>query len=153
MSGSGGTGGSAAECATSSPHASCTCHAYGGHDYWFCTTKAVFDVAEGNCVSAGMHLMKVTSGPEDTWIYDTGFATLGEYWLGSSDESTPDTWTWLWGGTFWTGTANGTAGGYEHWNDNEPNASGECAMVQTGGAWDDRICTDQRGYVCEAVGD
>jgi hypothetical protein len=53
------------------------------------------------------------------------------------------------GGTFWTGVANGTASGYAHWNSNEPNASGDCIVVQTGLSWDDRICTDQRKYICD----
>jgi hypothetical protein len=149
--GAGGSGGAPAECSTNSPHSSCTCHVRDGHDYWFCTEKTGFTGAEGLCEDVGLHLVRVDDADEDGWLYTTGYASLGEYWLGSSDASTPDTWNWLWGNTtFWTGTSSGTASGYENWNGGEPNASGECLVVQTGGVWDDRTCSDNRGYVCEA---
>ncbi len=146
--GSGGT--SAAPCSGKKPEANCTCQTYSAHDYWFCPTGHDFTTSEANCVSAGLHLAHVTSSAEDKWINDAAnAASFGEYWLGSTDASTPNTWTWLAGGTFWTGVANGTASGYAHWNTGEPNASGDCLVVQTGFAWDDRICTDQRKYICD----
>jgi hypothetical protein len=146
--GSGGANG--APCSGKKPEANCTCQSYGNHDYWFCPTARNFASGEANCASASLHLAHVTSAAEDKWINDAAnAASFGEYWLGSTDASTPNTWTWLAGGTFWTGVANGTATGYAHWNSGEPNASGDCVVVQTGSAWDDRICTDQRKYICD----
>jgi hypothetical protein len=146
----GGGGASAAPCSGKKPEANCTCQSYSNHDYWFCPTARNFVTSEANCVSASLHLARVTSAAEDKWLNDAAnAASFGEYWLGSTDSSTPNTWTWLAGGTFWTGVANGTVSGYAHWNSGEPNASGDCVVVQTGSAWDDRICTDQRKYICD----
>jgi hypothetical protein len=94
--------------------------------------------------------VKIASAAEDQWVNDATVAlSFGEYYLGSSDAMTPNTWTWLSGGTFWTGLANGTASGYAHWNGGEPNGSGDCLVVQTGFVWDDRVCTDNRKYICD----
>jgi hypothetical protein len=145
-----GSGGAPAACSSTKPETNCTCHANAGHDYWFCPTARTFDDAESKCVAAKMHLVKIASAAEDKWVNDTAnAASFGEYYLGSTDASTPNTWAWLAGGTFWTGLANGTASGYAHWNAGEPNGSGPCLVVQTGFVWDDRICTDQRLYICD----
>jgi hypothetical protein len=149
--GSGGSGGSvSADCTSKSPDASCSCVANAAHDYWFCSSYQTFAAAESKCTAAGMHLPKVETQAEDDFIYSTSVAkTLGEYYLGSTDASTPDSWSWLAGGKFWDGVADGTPTGYTNWSSNEPNASGDCLVVQTGGKWDDRICTDGRRYICE----
>jgi len=151
--GAGGSGsGGAAPCSSKSPDASCSCVANAGQDYWFCTKYQTFAAAEAKCTAVGMHLPKVETQAEDNFIYGTSvIKVLGEYYLGGTDATTPDTWVWLAGGQFWKGVANGTATGYTHWSANEPNASGDCVVVQgNGGAWDDRICTDGRKFVCEA---
>ena len=152
--GSGGMAGAggAASGTTTSPDASCSCLVFGGHDYWFCTTFLTFAAAENKCKARGMHLPKVESQAEDDFLYNTGLEkVMGEYYLGGTDATVQDTWTWLAGGTFWTGVANGTASGYVHWGSNEPNASGDCLVVQSNDVWDDRICTDGRKYICEGI--
>jgi Lectin C-type domain len=150
--GSAGAGGSGtAPCSSKSPDATCSCVANAAHDYWFCTTYLSFAAAEKKCTAAGMHLPKVETKAEDDFIFATTAAkTMGEYYLGATDAATADTWLWLAGGQFWKGVADGTASGYAHWSANEPNASGDCLVVQSNGPWDDRICTDQRKYICEA---
>ena len=149
--GNGGSGGSGpAACSSSSPDATCTCVAHDDHDYWFCTTFLTFTSAESKCTAVGMHLPKVETAGEDSFLRTTcNDKTMGEYYLGATDASSQNSWSWLAGGKLWEGVANGTASGYTHWNSNEPNASGDCLVVQTNGAWDDRICTDQRKYICE----
>lgn len=148
--GSGSGGAPAAPCSGKKPESDCTCQSYSAHDYWFCPTARDFNAAEAKCVTAGLHLVKVTSAAEDKWLNDAvTAASFGEYFLGSTDASTPNTWTWLAGGTFWTGLANGTGSGYSHWNTGEPNASGDCVVVQTGFVWDDRACSDNRKYICD----
>jgi hypothetical protein len=98
-----------------------------------------------------MHLPKVETKVEDDWLFATAAQnSLGEYFLGATDATTPDEWSWLAGGKLWSGQVDGTPYGYSHWSSNEPNGSGDCLVVQSNGPWDDRICSDQRKYVCEA---
>lgn len=145
-----GSGGGAAACSGAKPESNCVCHSNSNHDYWFCPTARDFADAESKCVGAGLHLVKISSATEDKWVNDTAnAATFGEYYLGSTDASTPNTWTWLAGGTFWTGLANGTASGYAHWGASQPDGSGDCVVVQNNFVWDDRICTDHRLYICD----
>jgi hypothetical protein len=147
---SAGSGGSAAACTGTKPESNCVCHTNNAHDYWFCPTARTFADGESKCVGAGLHMVKIASAAEDKWVNDTAnAATFGEYYLGSTDATTQNTWTWLAGGTFWTGVANGSASGYSHWNTGEPNASGDCLVVQSNFVWDDRICTDNRTYICD----
>lgn len=149
--GAGGEGGAPPTCTTVAPDATCTCVAHDAHDYWFCTTFLGFTAAEAKCTARGMHLPKVETQAEDAWLFAMcAEKSMGEYFLGGSDADVPDTWTWLQGGTFWQGVADGTAMGYTNWNSNEPNDSGDCLVVQSNGPWDDRTCGDQRKYVCEA---
>lgn len=149
--GAAGAGGGVAECLSASPDVGCSCEPHGAHEYWFCSQYLTFAAAENRCKSVTMHLPKIETQAEDDWLFAAAQAhTLGEYFLGATDATTPDVWSWLAGGTFWMGIADGTASGYAHWSPNEPNASGDCLVVQANGPWDDRICTDQRRYVCES---
>jgi hypothetical protein len=150
--GGGGSGGMpAVSCDSRSPDASCTCAKNGDAEYWFCATYLEFDKAEAKCTAVGMHLPKVETVGEDTFLYDTATTkALGEYYLGGNDVATADTWVWLAGGQFWQGQANGTVTGYAHWNVGDPNHTGDCVVVQNGGVWDDRTCKDERKYICEA---
>ena len=150
-SGGGAGGMPVVNCNSTSPDATCTCAKNGAAEYWFCTTFLELDKAEAKCTAVGMHLPKVETADEDTFLYTTATAKLlGEYYLGATDVAVPDTWVWLAGGQFWQGLADGTVTGYAHWNVAEPNASGDCVVVQNGGAWDDRGCDDERKYICEA---
>jgi hypothetical protein len=147
---SAGSGGSAAACSGTKPESNCVCHTNGGHDYWFCPTARDFADSESKCVAASLHLVKIANAVEDKWVNDTAnAASFGEYYLGGTDANTPNTWTWLKGGTFWTGLANGTTSSYAHWGSNQPDASGTCVVVQSNFVWDDRICTDHRLYICD----
>lgn len=149
--GAAGAGGSVAACITAAPDIGCTCELYNAHEYWFCNQYLTFAAAENKCKSVKMHLPKIETQAEDDWLFAAAQAyLLGEYFLGATDASTPDEWSWLAGGKFWSGVADGTATGYAHWSANEPNASGDCLVVQGNGPWDDRTCTDQRRYVCES---
>jgi len=148
---SAGAGGSPAECLGAAPDVGCTCELYAAHEYWFCSQYLTFAAAENKCKSAQKHLPKIETQAEDDWLFAAAQThLLGEYFLGATDATTPDEWSWLVGGKFWSGVADGTASAYAHWSANEPNASGDCLVVQGNGPWDDRTCTDQRRYVCES---
>ena len=147
-----GAGGGPAECSSAAPDVSCTCEVYGAHDYWFCATYLTFSASENKCKSVGMHLPKIETQAEDDWLFSTAASkSFGEYFLGATDAATPNEWSWLAGGKFWSGLADGTALAYSHWSANEPNASDDCVVVQSNGPWDDRLCTYQRLYVCETL--
>ena len=149
--GAGGAGGGPGECGSSAPELACSCSAHAQHDYWFCPTYLTFGAAESKCKTANMHLPKIETQAEDDWLFVTAASkSMGEYFLGATDAATPDEWSWLAGGKFWSGVANGTGYGYTNWSANEPNASGDCLVAQANGPWDDRTCTDQRKYICEA---
>ena len=151
LSGGGAGGMPVVSCNSTSPDATCTCAKNGAAEYWFCTTFLEWDKAEAKCTAVGMHLPKVETADEDTFLYSTATAKLlGEYYLGGTDVAVPDTWVWLAGGQFWQGQAAGTVNGFAHWNVAEPNDSGDCVVVQDGGVWDDRGCDDERKYICEA---
>jgi hypothetical protein len=147
---SAGSGGSGAACSGAKPESNCVCHTNGGNDYWFCPTARDFADGESKCVGAGLHMVRIANALEDKWVNDTAnAASFGEYYLGGTDATTPNTWTWLAGGTFWTGLANGTVTGYAHWGSSQPDGSGTCVVVQSNFVWDDRICTDHRLYICK----
>lgn len=134
--GAGGIGGASEGGACnpdSAPEANCVCHTHDAHDYWFCFIPQDFAEAESRCAAKGMRLIQVSSAAEDGWIYSTAKTlSYGEYYLGTTDASSPDDWSWLAGGQFWTGLANGTAAAYVNWRGGEPNGSGDCAMVLEG---------------------
>lgn len=135
------------------PEQNCVCHTHDSHDYWFCLLPQEFAEAQSRCAAKGLHLIQVSSAAEDGWIYDTA-ATLsfGEYFLGTTDATSPDDWAWLAGDQFWVGAANGTAAAYVNWMSGEPDGDGECAVVEEGLIWDDRSCAESHRYICEDGG-
>jgi hypothetical protein len=128
VGGSGGSSGIGAPCSTKSPDASCSCVGYATHDYWFCSAYLTFEAAEKKCKAVSMHLPRVETQAEDTFLFNTGAdKNMGEYFLGAIDAQ------------------------YSHWSTGQPDGSGDCTVVQINGPWDDRTCFDQRKYICEAV--
>lgn len=126
--GAAGSSGIGMPCLTKSPDASCSCAGYGARDYWFCTAYLTFDAAEKKCKAVSMHLPKVESQGEDSFLFKTAAGkNLGEYYLGAIDAQ------------------------YSHWSPGQPDGSGACIVVQNNGPWDDRTCFDQRKYICESA--
>ncbi len=90
------------------------------------------------------YLANITSSDENTFVANR---LTQDGWFGASDSGVEGTWQWLdgpeSGTTFWTGTASGTASGYENWATGEPNQSGDedCSQFYANGSgWNDLPC-------------
>jgi hypothetical protein len=118
--------------------------------YYVCHVPALFAEARSNCNDADMALVRVDDQDENDWLVDSG---LDDLWIGASDAMTEDDWRWLLGDeAFWSGDENGDPvdDAYNAWTSNEPNGSGDGAMLQTStGMWLDRSDSEENGYVCE----
>lgn len=90
------------------------------------------------------YLANITSSDENSFV---AARITQDGWFGASDSGVEGTWQWLdgpeAGTTFWTGTASGTASGYENWAGGEPNQSGDedCSQFYANGSgWNDLPC-------------
>jgi len=136
--------------------AECSCAAYNGHEYRFCTTALSFANSKIQCAVAGMRLARVDTLLENAWLRSTGDAhSMAEQWIGIEDPNRTLNWQWTDGTVFWTGSSNGSAVGglFSNWNPNNPsgNSVRNCASMQgvSSGTWLDRSCTSLLSYVCE----
>lgn len=134
----------------------CTGVAFGGNGYQFCDYPVAWQVAHDNCVAQGMHLAKVDSDEENTFIGTTAFATSAAYvWLGGDDIAAEGSWHWQDGTLFWTGDSAGNApvGVYTHWYPGYPQAAGtkDCLEMRDDYTWDDKTCGQSKQYVCELL--
>jgi len=135
-----------------------------GKGYMVCYAQArwaTWPNAQADCVSRGMHLVRVDDAAENQWIVDTatGLGYNGGIWIGANDRQTDGVWVWTDGVQFWQGEADagGPVGGlYNDWGRGQPNnnaAGGEdCGVLEFTGSWNwnDLSCdTFTRAYVCE----
>ena len=70
--------------------------------------------------------------------------TTDELWLGGKRlEADPSTWGWT----------DGTAWSFTNWYEGKPNSlSQECLVTNKGvGQWDDRLCDDEKSFVCQQL--
>jgi hypothetical protein len=135
-----------------------------GQGYMVCYTQPRWKTwpdAEADCVSRGMHLVRVNDAAENQWIVDTmasaGYS--GGVWIGANDRQTEGVWVWTDGVQFWQGEgdAGGPIGGlYNDWGRGQPNDNAvggeDCAELGFTGSWiwNDLSCdTFTRAYVCE----
>ena len=131
-----------------------------GHAYEFIGTNLTWQdarAAAGASTFNGQqgYLVTITSQGENDFLASlTG--SIG--WTGGTDEATEGTWTWIDGpeaGTiFWQ---NGiVAGQYSHWNNGEPNNSGNEDYLHFNfgglGGWNDVYPTYPNGYFVEYGG-
>jgi Lectin C-type domain len=152
---SGCTGASCTPCSSS---AECSCAAYAGYAYRFCTVSRTWMDAEAQCELAGMRLVRIDGPLENAWARSTadGFG-IGYFWLGAEDPMQTSHWQWPDGTVFWIGDANGAPVGglYNNWNVAHPTGTtarncGGMLAGQYASTWDDRSCTSQLPYVCKA---
>ena len=83
---------------------------YLGKGYMFChaqVRQASWPDAQADCVSRGMHLVRVDSAAENQWIIDTmvGAGSNGGIWIGANDRQTDGIWVWTDGVQFWQGAS------------------------------------------------
>lgn len=96
------------------------------------------------------YLANITSSDENTFV---AARITQDGWFGASDAAVEGDWVWLdgpeAGTTFWTGTASGTASGYENWATGEPNQAGDedCSQFYANGSgWNDLPCSSTLNY-------
>jgi hypothetical protein len=128
--------------------------------YRYVPTPILWAAAESACEAEGTHLATITDSDERNVVtHALGKSPPGtsdKVWIGMSDRTSEGTWRFVTGGVVQTGQ--------QFWNDNEPNASGDCgalyrkndAVPSREGRYDDADCTMlgiNAGYVCECDGD
>jgi hypothetical protein len=145
-------------CPACNSTAECTCAFFAGHAYLFCSTVITWSDAESRCEAGGMRLARVDDATENTWIRASADGLGITYaWLGIEDPALTSAWQWADGTVFWMGGQSGiaVAGLYNNWNSAHPTgttirACGGLLSGQYDGQWDDRSCSLQVAYVCEA---
>jgi len=134
--------------------------------YLFCKNELAYADAKKVCNDNGFKLARINDAEENKTLRALGKAIEdANYYIGGTDEATPDAWVWEDGTPFWQGRENGTAvgGAFVNWTKGadsknvEPNNYRKTANTEncaemvndTGGTWNDRRCTDRQNYVCE----
>ena len=59
-------------------------------------------------------------------------------WFGYSDQTTEGTWKWV-----NTGRSDFSSS-YTNWKSGEPDDSGDCALMNKDGVWEDQHCTQKK---------
>jgi hypothetical protein len=122
-----------------------------GHCYFLTPSAQTYSSASATCVArgAGWQVASVETAAENGFISSLVGAT--EHWLSGRDVTTEGSFVWASGGTFWTGGLNGAApaGAYAAFVTGEPNDSGDCIRMVSGGQWRDVSCTSSYRAVCE----
>jgi hypothetical protein len=131
----------------------CTCTNDAGHDYVYCNHYKVWQTANVRCESLGMHLVRPNDTTENDWLYST-LAGNNTVWTAGNDVTLEGTFRWADSSNdaYWLGGSAGAAqmGAWTDWNTNEPNASGDCMILQAGPSWDDLSCTNGVRHICES---
>lgn len=107
--------------------------------YQILSTTANWDTHRTNCISAGGWLATIRSSTENANVY----SLIGSYtWIGLNDIASEGTFVWT----------HGETDAYRNFFANEPNGSGNCALmdIDFAGKWDDYTCTSGFHGACEA---
>jgi hypothetical protein len=124
---------------------------HSGHCYFLTTSTQSFSAAQTTCTSrgTGWKLASIESATENSFVSTLVGAT--EHWLSGTDTVTEGAFVWATGATFWTGGLSGSApaGAYANFVSGEPNDSGDCIRMVSGGQWRDVSCTSSYRAVCE----
>ena len=124
---------------------------FGGHCYIATSSAQTFSAATTTCVArgTGWHVVAIESAAESSFMSSLTGAT--EYWLSGTDATTEGSFVWAGGATFWTGGLSGAApaGVYANFVSGEPNDSGDCVRIVSGGQWRDVSCTSTFRAICE----
>jgi hypothetical protein len=122
-----------------------------GTSYMSCLAAASFDAAEAACQDNGMHLVKIDSAEENAVVLSV--ARDDYVWIGGSNRSDPNEYTWLDGTAFFS-SDSAVPGTYVNFGNAEPaqDAALRCVQLrQTGnGTWSNWQCSGMQSFVCEA---
>ena len=98
------------------------------------------------CKLEGAKLVTVETYDENEFVY--GLAPGTDLWIGYSRQFSRGEWEW----------ADGTKSEYTNWANNQPDnrrEDQECVLIwgwYHNSKWDDRVCTDEKKFVCEKQG-
>lgn len=126
-----------------------------------CEHRLSYDAASHECRLRGGHLVEIDSAEENQLIAETVEATVGtNVWLGGRRS---EAFVWAWERSqivFWRGEEAGMPedGVFVTWQPMEPNNSStvsdepeKCLAFTLGDAdWNDRACSLELAFVCEA---
>jgi hypothetical protein len=125
--------------------------AFGDHCYFLTSAVQTFNNARTTCVSRGegWNIVSIESAEENVFV-SSQIGTV-EHWVSGRDFTTEGTFIWASGVTFWTGGLAGSApeGAYANFFAGEPNNTGDCLRIVSGGQWRDAGCTARYPAVCE----
>ncbi len=125
--------------------------AFNGHCYFATTSAQAFSSASSACTArgTGWRVASIESSAENSFV--SGLIGSTEHWLSGVDSTTEGSFVWATGTTFWTGGPTGAAAGgsYVNWVSGEPNDSGDCMRMISGGQWRDIGCTSAYRALCE----
>lgn len=131
---------------TMPPDSGCTVGVYNGHGYWFCEDNLDWDEARAACMAIGGDLLSINDEAEQTYVAERIDAIGGTQWLvglnqkNASGQGVDGTWQWVDG--------SDPAAGYNNWGSGEPD-SGDCAIMNSSGVWQDFSCGNGENWVCE----
>lgn len=116
---------------------------YNGHKYFYGTRVVTWASGKATCQKLGGYLVVIDDAGENDFVADIEYPG-SQHWIGlyqTAEGAEPD------GGWTWVVTPSGS---YTNWSVDEPNDSGDedCAE-QSGGSWNDSVCTDTKAFVCE----
>jgi hypothetical protein len=125
----------------------CECQALfrGEVRYEFCETPLTWLEARDWCRAAGAELVTINGAAELEFVRSRADAlTGGTWWIGLNDRNAEGDFVW----------AGGGGSGFELWQNGQPddnNADEDCIELRSSdGKWNDRPCSDDRDYICEA---
>jgi hypothetical protein len=121
------------------PDAVCIIDDISGHSYALQAEVVTWEKAVARCDETGWYLATDRSELESVLIQGLLQAPA---WIGGSDISGEDQWTWVTGEPF----------DYQHWYGSEPNGdvSENCLLAGWQGVgWNDSTCNGTYRYVCE----
>lgn len=102
---------------------------------------ASWAAASAACSAWGGALPRIESSEEEAFLLE---GTTGDTWIGLNDLETE-------GAMRWEGSVE--LGSYRNWASEQPDdfdGTEDCVeLLADGRGWNDRPCTDLRGYVCE----
>lgn len=119
---------------------------YGGLKYRFITKKMNWEDAERECVSAGGHLVTISSPDLNQKLKEIKKRMpSGEHWIGYNDKETEGTWQWV--------NPGGQCKTYTSWDSSlfqQPNGGTKQNCAKTGnGKWRDYPCSQLSQSICE----
>jgi hypothetical protein len=114
---------------------------------------ASWSEADSTCRSLGYRLASVETSEEQAALAASEFMDPNErHWLGGSDQTVADDWTWPTGVVFWRGDRLGApvGGAYTNWEPNHPIDGANCASVTfPDGRWQSYDCIQDARILCE----